>query len=345
MMRCPLPVDWLEYLEGTRSPELTAHLAKCLPCQISVQELQREPRPVLRSSWAGHAWPHWRAAGMDGDDGTAPMAGDLRLLADVAGIGMNIPVVLISDSRSEGAQSWFEVAPVLTDIESATALDLMLFRNDTSLQTPLRVVFRRQAVVDSSDLRVRIGSLTESGRLIIDQAMQGKAPSERFGTPVVDDNVHVPHEIDNIVESLNRKYGLLVEENDTEARPAEVISFKLHPVMFSQPSSDLRLAAATSAREDELQWEADDPRHGRFRGRVEYRHAADELILVIEEFVAAEPAARLRAQMLVQSTRLSEPAISEPFVPLPGTSVVIGRDLGVLPAEIAGLELRVAHEH
>ena len=42
MMRCPLPIDWLEYLEGTGSSDLALHLSECRPCQILLDRLRQE---------------------------------------------------------------------------------------------------------------------------------------------------------------------------------------------------------------------------------------------------------------------------------------------------------------
>jgi hypothetical protein len=40
-MRCPLPIDWLDYLEGAASDALTIHLGKCQPCQRLVADLKQ----------------------------------------------------------------------------------------------------------------------------------------------------------------------------------------------------------------------------------------------------------------------------------------------------------------
>src|SRR6266516_2876218 len=40
--RCPLPIDWLEFIEGEGDSELQSHLESCLSCQALVTALRQE---------------------------------------------------------------------------------------------------------------------------------------------------------------------------------------------------------------------------------------------------------------------------------------------------------------
>src|SRR5271154_2903370 len=51
---CPLPIDWLDYLDGQsdRQLELEHHLTSCLACQVFVSSMQATPIATLQTPWA-----------------------------------------------------------------------------------------------------------------------------------------------------------------------------------------------------------------------------------------------------------------------------------------------------
>jgi hypothetical protein len=112
---------------------------------------------------------------------------------------------VLSEVSEEKNQSWCEVVPLLTDIENATSLDLVLVRSETSMDVPWRVALRHQTVANIRDLGARIGCLTEPGRAIVQKVLQGNAPEERFGPRIEgpdDPRVRLPEEVDNVIRHL-----------------------------------------------------------------------------------------------------------------------------------------------
>src|SRR5690242_20420704 len=106
MMRCPLPIDWLEYLEGASSDELEAHLTECLPCRLLVEELRREARPQLQLSRLSRpdAWPHWRET-----EQTSVTFGEIRLApgpSTATNTLGRVPVLVLSDTWEEKGNTW-----------------------------------------------------------------------------------------------------------------------------------------------------------------------------------------------------------------------------------------------
>src|SRR5574341_1059312 len=109
-MRCPLPVDCLEYLEGAPSDTLALHLRECRPCQLLVEELRRDlplrrqlrvPRIPLADSW-----PRWHEA-----KPSSPVFGDIWWNAkSVGGSDYNptarVLLLVLSDLWEERDRSW-----------------------------------------------------------------------------------------------------------------------------------------------------------------------------------------------------------------------------------------------
>ena len=325
-MQCPLPIDWLEYLEGRHSDELASHLPECVPCQILVEELRRENRPQLRplNIPKADAWPHWREV-KDGH----PSFGDIRWTVTVpTGSGktesmLRILMLLLSDVWEENGRSWCDVVPVSTDIENATSLDLVLARADTDVGIPWRILLRSQTVASVANVGARIGCLTQSGKVLLRQAIEGNAPGERFGTPIEgadDTRAQTPEPIDSGVRFLGQQYALMIEtEEERQTRLPLLLSFELHPFIMSQPQTGLRrLAADTAASQTDL--------------------------LVIDELPGIELGPHARAWITFWSSRLSAPVTSAEFVPSTGARIMLGRDLGIMPREITRLEVRLSDE-
>jgi hypothetical protein len=347
-MRCPLPIDWLEYLEGAHSDELAAHLPKCLPCQLLVEELRREGRPQLRPSGLPKpdAWPHWRET-----EPTSVAFGEIRW-APVSSTATStvgrVPVLVLSDTWEEKGNTWCEIVPLLTDIENATSLDIVLHRTETDLEIPWRVPLRGQTIANVRALGVTIGCLTEPGRKTVHAALEGRAPQERFGTPIEgpdDARARLPEQTDSIIRLLGRAYALSTEAESAQAQKPRVLSFELRRLVVPRSQTGgLQLAAESSVKEEEYEWFVEIPSRGSLKGRIDYRYADDELLFVIEDVVEIEIGLHSPAQIMLWSQRLSKPVISEQFVPKIGDQVLLGRDLGVLPREISRLEVRLSDE-
>src|SRR3954454_1600063 len=49
---CPLPVDWLDYLEGDKTDDMTAHLRVCPSCRQVLASLSEQPGRIPEPDWA-----------------------------------------------------------------------------------------------------------------------------------------------------------------------------------------------------------------------------------------------------------------------------------------------------
>jgi hypothetical protein len=262
---------------------------------------------------------------------------------------LRILMLLLSDVWEENGRSWCDVVPVSTDIENATSLDLVLARADTDVGIPWRILLRSQTVASVANVGARIGCLTQSGKVLLRQAIEGNAPGERFGTPIEgadDTRAQTPEPIDSGVRFLGQQYALMIEtEEERQTRLPLLLSFELHPFIMSQPQTGLRrLAADTAASQTDLQWTAAISSKGFFKSRIEYKHTDDELFLVIDELPGIELGPHARAWITFWSSRLSAPVTSAEFVPSTGARIMLGRDLGIMPREITRLEVRLSDE-
>jgi len=238
--------------------------------------------------------------------------------------------------------------PLLTDIENATSLDVVLHRTETDLEIPWRVPLRGQTIANVRALGAAIGCLTEPGRKIVQAALEGHAPQERFGTPIEgpdDARARLPEQTDSIIRLLGREYALSTAAESLQTQKSRVLSFELRRLVVPRPQAGgLQLAAESSVKEEEYEWFVEIPSRGSLKGRIGYRYSDDELLFVIEDIVEIEIGLHSPAQFMLWSQRLSKPVISEQFVPRIGDQVLLGRDLGVLPREISRLEVRLSDE-
>jgi hypothetical protein len=348
-MRCPLPIDWLEYLEGAHSEALASHLPACLPCQLLVEELGRTPRPRLQPSMPkSNVWPCWPEA-----KPSSPSFGDIRWTAESLGAtGKSVTrvlVLLVSDAWEESGRSWCDIVPLSTDIENATSVDLLIQRTDTGLGIPWRMLSRYQTIANIRDLGARIGELTNSGREIVKKALVGHAPEDRYGTPIEGSNdtrARTPEELDRTIQMIGRQYAEILESETVSVKTSRILSFEMHPmpirpVVATQPAS---LAAATGAEPEGNYWFVQIPARGRIEGRVEHKYSEDELLFVIENVTEEQLGLQTTAWITVWAAKQEEAVTSQPFHPTANERVVMGRDLGVFPREIRRLELRLADE-
>ncbi|MGI9102549.1 MAG: hypothetical protein ACR2IF_08905 [Terriglobales bacterium] len=346
-MRCPLPIDWLEYLEGTHSEKLSSHLPTCVSCQLLVEQLKTEQRPEFNAVFLSQPtnWQKWAK-----DNSSVPTKGDIWLTQDVLSTEhlRNVVLLVLSDVWQEKGDSWCEVAPLTTDIERASSLELVLQRNDTTLEVPMLVLFRLQTTVNTRDFGKRIGGLTEDGSAIVEAALDGHAPEHRFGPRVqdaCDERLRAPEDLSKFVRVLGRPYALRVESEDTQPRLPLVISLELHRVPVEQALAErLRLAADTGTIKREYQWIAVIPDRLSFKGRIEYAHSQDELFFVVDDVSGIHFAPNCWALITLSSHRLPRQVTSERFTPAAGSRVRLARNLALMPGEIDHLEVKISDE-
>ena len=350
MMRCPLPIDWLEHLEGVRSEELLLHLPDCRACQMLVDELQRERRPQLHPSRVAYvtSWPNWSEAEAE-TAGFAEIWWTSDSIGSTHGRVPRVPALVISDAWKEAERSWCEVVPLSTDTENATSLDLFLSRSDTDLNVPWRVLFRYQTVVEMDELDSRIGKLTQAGRGAVEAALAGNAPEELFGSPIEepdDPRVRMPEHFSGSVRLLGERYARMLERTDAAGNPNRILTFEMHRLSITPEivPPALSLAAASEGDYENRPWIVVIPDRGRIQGRVDHRYSDDELLFVVEDVQEERLGLRTTAWITVWLNRLDAPVTSRAFEPMTDRGVVIGRDLGIFPREISRLELRMSDE-
>src|SRR5713226_1107456 len=187
-MNCPLPIDWLDYLEGREvqvDADLDAHLAGCRRCQALVAALKERSVGRMLAPYQGAPLslaPKWPKSTKE-----EASAGQiwLTLESGTEYASLSRQLVLVLGARPEFGTTWFSVAPLTTETELATSTDLLLGPKDTTLVVPLSVHFRLQAPLAREQLRAYVGETTESGRALIGEASRGTLIQEHFGSAVV----------------------------------------------------------------------------------------------------------------------------------------------------------------
>jgi hypothetical protein len=348
MRLCPLPVDWLEYLEGVPSEDLSLHLAECRPCQLVVERIRGDlpnrrqvssaPPPKLGS------WPQWHST-RDASPGFCELWWSMPLGTDTAPDEPRVALLVLSNLWDEMGQSWCEVVPVSTDIENATSLDVILHRGDTDLGVPWRAMLRYQTVAERNVLDSRFGVLTEQGRTLMTDVMEGLGIDERFGSPVEgtgDPRLDTSERMARAMEAVGRAYAEMQEQGDL---PASVMTrFTMHPPTRRIVAPTMALAAATASQEATPEREVDIPRRGRIRGRIEYRLVDDCLLFVIDEVEEHEEGFASPIRVVLWSRVLPTPQASDPFSPRPNEEVILVCGRGVLPADVSRLEVQIPDE-
>lgn len=348
-MKCPLPIDWLEFVEGARSEELESHLHECIPCQLLVARLKAEHRPILRAKQmtTRFEWPQW-----DESREEFPKMGDVWWTRLAPGGGkshaMRLLVLVVSDLWKEKAESWCDVIPLKSDVENATSLDLLLFPSDTDLNAPWRVLLRRQTVASSRDLSARVGALTVGGLGILQKALEGEAAEERFGPSIEDpEDLRVRNEedFDSALRDIGHSYASMLEADEVISERPQVLQFPFHRVQMQQRAmGSLQLAADSATKEERFEWAVTLPNRGSIQGRIKYQLREGKLLFVIEDVTETEAGLRMNASLIFWSQRLAEPVTSEVFVPASTKMVLLADGLDVLPKEIDRIELRLSDE-
>lgn len=184
---CPLPIDWLDYVEsGRREPALTTHLQVCLSCQSLVGGLSATGRPRL----AGYSTVAWRPqARPEAKRGDIWITTSSFEAPDVSYHGMDRLFLVVLGSATEiGPEHWYHVMPLWTDVELADDRDLILFSGDNTLDSEWRVFGALQGLVHRSQLEGWVGELTVSGRTYFDEYFSGAISLDRIGTRILDDS-------------------------------------------------------------------------------------------------------------------------------------------------------------
>jgi hypothetical protein len=185
MTTCPLPMDWLDLLEGRPSSAERAHLAECPSCRAVVSLLEATTAAEPRLNIAPGE------LSMTLQERETPLApGQIRWIAP-AHADVRIPVLVLdvdtdepSDDEPDALDATVHVVPLWTDRENATSSDLLLSAEDTTTGVPWRVAFRRQSLLPPRAIGSEIGELTSSGQDEVSTALDGFIAPDRSGPDI-----------------------------------------------------------------------------------------------------------------------------------------------------------------
>jgi hypothetical protein len=248
-MDCPLPIDWLDYLENRDvddGVDLDAHLADCPRCELLVDELRRQSVAVELAPYEEEALAH--APKWTEEERGEVAIGQIWL---TAGSGktyaaLRRQIVLVVAAREEFEQTWFSITPLTTETELATNADLLLGANDTTLAIPLAAQFRLQTPLAREQLESYLGQATESGQELVTAAVAGTLDSEHFGAALSranDRRLRRLEETREIMARLGSDYGEALARAE-EAEEAEANTGSDDPVAVLEPAKAKALAFA-----------------------------------------------------------------------------------------------------
>ena len=360
MMRgCPLPVDWLDYLDGERQ-DLKDHLYECLACQALVASLRSQPVAPIDHAWASPfvgkleaVWHEDRPATparaefwFSASDFALPTA--VNTMGQQTGPGFayqgvdRLLVLVVSHPTEDHNMQWLDVVPVLTDVERATETDVLFEANENSLGAPWRALFSHQCKVARDQLDTRVGSLWEVGQMVLTAAFDRGLDERRWGAPLqhpYDPRAFLDPEFDEALLRLRTPWLMVCEAADDQAELAlgpRLVSdvegrskgeearrniFALKPL--EEPPRELALAAASSLKNVNEFWELESEDVS-LMGKLHVDFAKGLLLFAVVS-VQLKAAKHVRLH-LVASGETHE---SEPFLPEPNVEVLVAKQVPI----------------
>ena len=371
---CPLPVDWLDYLDGEGKPDLTAHLASCRSCQVLVASLRAEPPTTVPTDWAdaftGRTDAVWNE---DRPTNPAPAefwfsASDFELDEVVVGEtkhgktssfayhGVDRVLVLVLTHPDQDHLGWLDVVPVLSDVESATDTDLVLSSDENTLGAPWRALFAHQVKVSRGQLDTRVGSLSGVGVSTFFAALSGEVDEARWGVPLQhadDPRGRLEDELDDALKRLRTPWLLLHyaddydEESGLDNPGLRLVASATEADLSAdtEPAGIFWLAPVRERPHDFALAAASSPTPKRdcwaveleplkLVGKLDVDWQRGLLIFVIAR-ARMHHAGRLRLHVIAAGKKYA----SEPFVPTQDTTVPLAE--GVMAAEVDKLGAEV----
>src|SRR4051812_29191837 len=127
MMTCPLPVDWLDLLEGRPSLARRAHLTECASCRAVIDALTESElrEPTITGDFSDAVPPVL-------DDAAGALARWQIRWLEPSGADIRVPVVVNEIEDGDDNDIWVDIVPLWSDRENATAADLLLESEDTT---------------------------------------------------------------------------------------------------------------------------------------------------------------------------------------------------------------------
>lgn len=186
MTACPLPIDWLDFLEGERAAAMEEHLGTCRSCAELVRRLASVvSKPIAMSPitlGGPRITPLARASVSPGDIWLTSTSFDSGLYR-YDGLAQTLVLVLRSVDELGGTR-WFDVVPAYIDIESSVPTDVTLEAAESTMWRPLRLDFAQQITVAREQMGSWLGELTDMGDSVLRSVVDGVVDSDRSGPPL-----------------------------------------------------------------------------------------------------------------------------------------------------------------
>jgi hypothetical protein len=345
---CPPAIDWMGYLAGNQPPTKEEHLEACPSCRAVIEGLKHQGAEQIRfGNWMSridiHSYRPWTET-KPGE----PTVGQIWFSApSFSSHGYSyknvdrIPLLILEQADFQlGNLSWFNVAPVWTDIENASQTDLVLETEDTDLGGSLRVLFHLQTVVTHEQLDFCVGGLSMSGTDLLTDILAGHFPTGRFGAPFdneTDPRVVSADWIEEIVKVIGSFCGHVSEldghsqdfEHAADPAPARTVPLRLFKTEFGGGGRGLPWAASSTLRGTQLSAVADGKGFS-LRGWFRHRLFMDRVVFIVERTKGLDSPIRIS----IYASAEAEPIVSDEFSPTPGHEVVIAEGRGVLLADV-----------
>lgn len=336
---CPLPLDWLDLIEGLYSDASFDHLTSCDSCRVVVEGIRRStasgPDLVFRSV-DGRPWIAQVKAN--------PTVGDIWLTSAGYSLSSTQPqvdrlIVLIASEISNGAaDAWFDVVPISTSTESVGPTDVLVRAEETTLECPLRMVWSAQTVLPVNGLDSYLGELLDDGRAVLAQCLDGTVDLARTGPPIEggwDLRLEADESIRQAAVVLGGPRAEYLEgsKETSSDGPGNVIRLALSwRAPAGRDAYALAAQSGSLAGSNELVAEA-----GPLSVSLVLRYdLKSDVISARVENAAALPK---RARVVIHAPRLAAPFASDWFVPTPGEQIVVSEGLCVFLKELETVEM------
>lgn len=360
---CPLPVDWLDYLEGEANGAMGEHLSGCASCETLVRTMESHPPAVPAPQWiegvdrpSAPAWKAQPAEGATfGQVCLATGAGKSAWMTE----RLNAPltdallVLITGDAFEEAGQSWVPAVPLRSDVEDATLTDYLMTADETSLGFPLRLVFSHQDPIQTESLVARVGSLVASAEARLHEALEGNGGPDRWGTAVgtAAGSSRYDHHWSAAVSALRSPWLSHLADSSSEVvadsphnvwllrQPAEGSGESTGVVHWLRPrpaQEVLAFAAKASEPTAADVWAMQEPFELEGRLRTEWS-TARLLFRVLKSHCEPSPC---RVRLVAHVKDDAQPWRSEPFLAEVGTEVPLGE--GRFPHDVVQLGAEVS---
>ncbi len=344
---CPLPIDWLDYLEGEESAEMTEHLRDCPSCGEVLSALRRQPGEAPSAAWVE------RLTGLEDarlveHRGLDPAPAEIWFSAgrwtfhDTEYLPPKRSLVLVLSGAPQEAEdlSWYDVAPLRTDVEDALPTDFLLTPGESTLECPLRVVLSFECKVERRQLESRVGSLADPDVVIA--ALSDQEGTWRWGNPLEspeDPRLWWEPSFSATIEALRGPWLQYLDSEkraDDDSLPSvegEILSFV--PREWAGEADERELVAASSGEQKGTLWELGGPGL-QMAGSFDVDWEREALFFSIHRCLAERP---LRLRLVLYLKGGEEPQESEEFEPVQDGCVFW--ELAKGPEEVDRLGARV----